>query len=133
MRWRNHQIITGIAIYSITGGFLSAWLAVAGSVLPDVLEMRGLIKHRTITHWPYPYLVMAAVLYVLEYRTPSIMLHLLFFMLLGVIFHLFLDGLSVTGIPVGLKPTGKRRVALNLYTTFRSSEIIAGKILKLPT
>lgn len=122
MRWRNHQMITGIAIYSITGGFLSAWLAAAGSVLPDVLELNGLIKHRTVTHWPYPYLVMAAVLYALEYRTPSIVLYLIFFMLLGVIFHLLLDGLSITGIPVGLKPTSNRRVALNLYTTFTPSE-----------
>lgn len=124
MRWRNHNILTGMAVYSITGGFLSAFIASAGAVLPDVLEIGGLIRHRTITHWPYPYLLVAMFLYWWEKSTPAIMPYLLFFLALGVVLHILLDALSLTGVPVGLTPNRPQRVALKIYTTFYASEEI---------
>ncbi|ANA41782.1 hypothetical protein A2G06_16725 (plasmid) [Geobacter anodireducens] len=122
MRWRNHQIITGLAIYSITGGFISAGLAAVGAVLPDVLEVGGVIKHRTVTHWPYPYLLLASALYLWQWHNPSVLPYLLFFFVLGVVMHLLLDSLSNHGIPVGQSPSAGKRLSLNLYKTFTPSE-----------
>lgn len=124
MRWRNHKIVTGLAIYSITGGFLSAGLAALGSILPDVLEAGGLIRHRAVTHWPYPYLVVAAAVYLWQLRNPSILPYLLYFFVLGVVMHLLIDGLSKSGIPIGGKPSDGHRIALDLYRTFTPSEEI---------
>ena len=122
MRWRNHQIVTGLAVYSITGGFLSAGLAAAGAVLPDVLEIGGLVKHRSVTHWPYPYLVLSSLLFLWQWRNPSMLLYLLFFLVFGVTMHVILDALSKHGIPVGLSPSAGKRLALDLYKTFTTSE-----------
>ncbi len=124
MRWRNHKIITGLAVYSITGGLLSAACAAAGAVLPDVLEMGGLVKHRSVTHWPYPHLILALALFFWEWRNPSLLPYLLFFVAFGVVTHILLDCLSKSGVPVGIKPSNERRIALNLYKTFTVSEEI---------
>lgn len=114
MRWRNHKIVTGLAIYSLTGGFLSAGVAAVGSILPDVLEVGGILKHRSITHWPYPYMAAAAVVYFWQWRNSSIIPYLLYFFVLGMVMHLLLDGLSKSGIPVGSSPSDDRRIAMNI-------------------
>lgn len=124
MRWRNHKIITGLAVYSITGGFLSAGVAVVGSILPDVLETGGILKHRTITHWPYPYMVAATVVYCWQWKNTSLIPYLICFFVLGIVMHLFLDGLSKSGIPVGPTPSADKRIAMNIYRTFTPSEEI---------
>lgn len=124
MRWRNHNLLTAMAVYSITGGFLSSIVASAGAVLPDVLEIGGLIRHRTITHWPYPYLFVAGILYLWQSNTPSLTAYLMFFLALGVVLHILLDALSLTGVPVGLTPNRPERIALKIYTTFYLSEEI---------
>ena len=131
MRWRNHKIVAGLAIYSITGGFLSAGVAAVGAILPDVLELGGLLKHRSITHWPYPYLAVAALVYLWQWRNPSIIPYLLYFFILGVVTHLLLDGLSKSGIPVGSSPSADRRIALDIYKTFTPSEEITAAGLML--
>lgn len=95
-----------------------------GAIVPDVLEVGGLLKHRAITHWPYPYMAAAALVYLWQWRNPSIIPYLLYFFILGVVMHLLLDGLSKTGIPVGSTPAANRRIALNIYTTFTPSEDI---------
>lgn len=124
MRWRNHKIVTGLAIYSLTGGFLSAGVAAVGSILPDVLEVGGILKHRSITHWPFPYMAAAAVVYFWQWRNSSIIPYLLYFFILGIVMHLLLDGLSKSGIPVGLSPSVDKRIAMNIYKTFTPSEDI---------
>jgi len=98
VRWRNHNLLTAMAVYSITGGFLSSIVASAGAILPDLLEIGGLIRHRIITHWPYPYLFVAGILYLWQSNTPSLTAYLMFFLALGVVLHILLDALSLTGV-----------------------------------
>ena len=131
MRWRNHKIVTGLAIYSITGGFLSASVAAVGAILPDILEIGGLVKHRTITHWPYPYLGTAAVVYLWQNHNPSIIPYVIYYFVLGVVMHLLLDGLSISGIPVGSSPSSDKRIALAVYKTSTPSEEITAAGLML--
>ena len=129
MKWHNHKITTIAMVYAATGTFVSAALAGIGSVLPDILEMRGVLPHRTVTHWPYPYLVMAVFLYGLACKSPSYPVYFFFFVMVGFVCHLFEDSLSRSGIP-WKTPFGVRK-GFDLYVTNTSSEYLTVFVLSV--
>ena len=38
MKWRNHRLVTGAAVFLLTGHILPVFIAVKGSVIPDAVE-----------------------------------------------------------------------------------------------
>ena len=127
MKWHNHKITTIALVYAATGTFVTAALAGIGSVLPDVFEFRGLLPHRTVTHWPYPYIALVTILYLMISGSPSYPVYFLFFVLVGCICHLFEDCLSRGGIP-WKTPFGTRK-GFDLYVTKTASEYLTVWVL----
>src|SRR5664279_2714376 len=109
-------------VYAATGTVISASLAGIGSVLPDVFEMRGVLPHRTVTHWPYPYFVVIIILYAITCASPTYLRYILFFIFIGCVCHLFEDCLSRGGIP-WKTPYGPRW-GFDLYVTRTTSEYL---------
>lgn len=131
MKWRNHKLVAFAAIYSVTGGFISACSSMAGSVLPDVLELNGVISHRTVTHYVWFWVVSCLSLWLLLCRQgfSSINLYCAFFIIVGGLLHVCVDALSVGGVPV-YTPFGKK-VGLKVYRTNTLSEEMAAAGLLL--
>jgi len=73
---------------------------VAGAIFPDI-DMKILtIRHRTITHWPVPYLILVTLAW-WHLKTA------LYYFLLGALLHLLIDSFTQAGIPI-FSPHGKR-------------------------
>ncbi len=121
MRWQYHKLTSGAAMYGVTGSYLPTIMAMLGSIIPDMLEM-GIVRHRTATHWPPPWIVFAVVSFVACGFSPSIWLYLFFFICVGALLHLGEDFLSVTGIPFG--SPGSRRRGAGLYVTGTMGEAV---------
>lgn len=99
-----------------------------GCVLPDALEFRGVISHRTVTHYPYLYAVPAALVWFALRRQPTYASYVMFFVLIGCLCHLAQDALSKGGIPLKTPWTG--RWGANFYITRELSEYAtAGAIM----
>jgi len=125
MQWKNHRLTTCAIVYSLTGSIPATAIATASSVLPDVMEARllkniSLVKHRTLTHYPWLYLVPAVILWRLLQSGPNYVGYLVFFILVGCLCHLAEDFMSRSGIPL-LTPGGKH-TGLNFYITKCPSE-----------
>lgn len=127
MKWHNHKFTTIMMVYAATGTFVSSALAGIGSVLPDVFELKGLVPHRTVTHYPYPYLVVCVGMYLYASMTLSYPAYMLFFVLLGCVCHLFEDCLSRGGIP-WKTPFGPRK-GFDFYVTRTPSEYMTMWVL----
>ena len=121
MRWQYHKLTSGAAIYAVTGGYFPTCMAMIGSILPDLLEM-GIVRHRTATHWPPPWIVLSLVSYETCRLFPNVWMYLFSFICIGALLHLGEDYLSVTGIPF-LSP-GSRRRGAELYVTGTMGEAI---------
>lgn len=121
MRWHNHKLVTFSVVYAATGGVVPSVCSMAGSLLPDVLEIGGLVPHRTYTHWPYPYLVALGSMYLINMNTTHIWPFIFFFVILGATLHLLEDTMSVTGIPFGTTPK-KKFFGMGIYLTCGWSE-----------
>ncbi len=121
MRWQYHKLTSGAAIYAVTGGYFPTLMAMLGSILPDLLEMR-IIRHRTVTHWPIPWIVLALASYGACRFSLNVWLYLLFFTCVGALLHLGEDFLSISGIPFG-SPGSPRRGA-GWYVTGTMGEAI---------
>jgi membrane-bound metal-dependent hydrolase YbcI (DUF457 family) len=119
MKWLSHKVCNASMVYAITGDLKATLFSTIGSILPDVLELGGLIPHRTITHYPIVYIVPFVLL--LPYHKTSFNMYAIFWVLVGCMLHLSLDALSKGGIPV-LKPFNGKKLALNFYTTHHFSE-----------
>ena len=129
MTWKNHRLTTFALAYAVAGGIFFSLFAMLASTLPDRLELWGLIKHRTVTHfWVLP-VVVTLVLGVAARQSgikpSSILLALVF----GYAAHLFEDALSKSGIPV-FGPWGSR-AGVGLYVTGQASEWITAWVLIL--
>lgn len=120
MTWKNHKLTTFAAVFSMTGSFAASSVAAASSHLPDLLEFRGVVPHRTVTHYPYPFLVGAAVFWFLLDASPRPGYYAAFFAMIGILLHQVQDGLSLGGIPL-ITPGGKR-LGFKWYVTKESSE-----------
>ncbi len=126
MTWRNHRISTFALAFAVTGGFLFSIIATIASTLPDRLELGGLIKHRTATHfWGWP--TIGVLLILLFLKVHSVVLVVLLGLLFGYTAHLFEDSLSKSGVPI-VSPYGKK-YGMGLYVTGTTSETIAMAVL----
>jgi inner membrane protein len=114
MRWQYHKLTAGAAIYAVTGGYFPTCLAMIGSIIPDLLEM-GIVRHRTVTHWPPPWIILALVSFVACWFFPNIYLYIFCFLCIGALLHLGDDYLSVTGIP--FHSPGSPRRGAGMYAT----------------
>lgn len=121
MRWQYHKLTSGAVIYSVTGGYFPTLMAMLGSIMPDLLEM-GIVRHRTVTHWPPPWIILALVSYGACWFFPNIWLYLFFFISIGALLHLCEDYLSVTGIP--FRSPGSPRRGAGLYITGTMGEAV---------
>lgn len=132
MRWCNHQITTGMLVYAGTGNLAATTLAWVGSTLPDLLEfpLGPLIRHRTLTHWPYPYLALFVGLWVWGGWSDNLLPQYGSYLLLGCLFHLLQDSLSPGGIPCGVTPF-RGKIGLGWYRTFHVSEYVTALLLVL--
>lgn len=119
MRWQYHKLTSGAAIYAVTGGYIPTCMAMIGSIIPDLLEL-GIVRHRTVTHWPPPWFVLALVSYETCRLSPNIWMYLFFFIYIGALLHLGEDYLSVTGIPFR-SPVSTRK-GLGIYVTGNMGE-----------
>lgn len=115
-------MVTFSAVFSMTGGVLAATAAMIGSVLPDVLEMRGVIPHRTITHYLWFWLAGSITVWfdLKGSGFSSFFLYSSFFIVSGGLLHVCEDALSNGGIPI-YTPYGAR-MGLGIYKTDTVSE-----------
>ena len=120
MRWQYHKLISGAAIYAVTGGYFPTLMAMLGSIFPDLLEMR-IIRHRTVTHWPTPWIVFALASYGACRLSPNAWLYFLFSTCIGALLHLGEDFLSVTGIPFRWPGSPRRGAGLYVTGTMREA------------
>ena len=67
MKWVSHEIVTGMAVYTMTGEPVPTVCAMAGAVLPDWIEGKGggmrlpwagWLAHRGWSHWPMLYIAL---------------------------------------------------------------------------
>lgn len=129
MRWIHHSATAFCVTLLATANPVISTLAAATTAMPDKIEFFiPVLRHRGISHDPalwFPVLLGMAVLAVSplydSFSIPAIadILRLLTVgMTIGVCIHLFLDGLSKSGIPV----CRKYRFAAGWYKTFTLSE-----------
>lgn len=119
MQWKNHRLTTCAVTFALTGSFPATAIATAASALPDVLELK-LLKHRTLTHYPWIPILLAIFLWRGMQTDPGYIIYVSFFILIGYICHLAGDFLSNSGVPIW-SPFGKP-IGCRLYVTHDRSE-----------
>ncbi len=67
MKWVNHEILTGVLVYTATRDPLSTAFSMAGAIIPDKIEGRpGSLfwrsRHRGWSHWPLLYIGLMGIL-----------------------------------------------------------------------
>lgn len=126
MQWKNHRITTCAVTYALTGSFPATAIATASSMLPDVLEMK-LLKHRTMTHYPWVFLIPIVLMWSAMQHSPGYTLYTAFFIFFGYLCHLAEDFMSKSGIPL-VSPFGEP-TGLGLYVTHAPSEFRVALII----
>lgn len=132
MLWVNHKFTAGAVVYLVTGNLAATLIAVITSVWPDWLEypLGPIVKHRTITHWPYPPLITLGIIYFFWFRTGDYAFYYALFLPAGWLLHLATDFMSIGGIPFG-KPNGTR-TGISLYKTKTEREHFVALAIILP-
>ena len=132
MTWYFHKLTTSSMVYAVSGDATASFVASAASILPDYLEMpfMGLIPHRTITHWPYLYVVMILSLGWLFYLTGHVGYYFGLFISIGCFLHLAEDALSRSGIPFG-SPFGKTK-GCDFYVVHTGREALTAFAIIVP-
>lgn len=130
MRWINHSITTFCVTTVVTANPVLGMAAAAGSAVPDKIEIvLPFIRHRGASHdimyWAPVLVVLLAWAFLPFNLFPSFLPAgvpklLAVGITVGVLMHLFTDGLSKSGVPV----FRKHRFAANLYKTFTLSEYV---------
>lgn len=126
MRWQFHKLTSGAAVYAVTGGYFPTCMAMIGSIIPDLLEL-GVVRHRTITHWPPPWIVLTLVSYGAFRHSLNVWTYLFSFICFGALLHLGEDYLSVSGIPFRSPHCARRGAGLyacsqNAFTIVAETE-----------
>jgi len=98
-------------------------MAMIGSILPDLLEM-GIVRHRTVTHWPPPWIVLALASYETCRHSPNVWMYFFSFICIGALLHLGEDYLSVSGIPFRSPGSPRRRAGLYVTGTMREAFLV---------
>ena len=143
MKWINHQILTGVVVYTATDSLLFAACSMAGAVLPDKLEgnprqlknyWQWRSRHRGWSHWPLPYLVLLlGLVYVNRYELGTYdmwdMSILAIYILLGAVLHILED--AVCGKVPLFWLWQKRGIKLFKVGSFREYFFTLGAVLLL--
>lgn len=139
MKWVSHEIVTGMAVYTLTGALVPTACAMAGAVLPDWIEGKGggvrlpwsgLLAHRGWSHWPLLYVL---GLLALEAAGEDIgenaagIVEAGHFILVGALFHIAEDALC--GKVPFLHP--KKKVGVRLFRVGSFGEYILALVLVL--
>lgn len=143
MKWVNHEIVTGVALYAAEGSLLIAAIGMAGAVIPDKLEghpgngsksyWRWRSRHRGWSHWLALYLLLAGLLWKWDSAIASAdsmafdLAHVLFWLAVGAILHVLEDGICGK-IPI-LSPWGKH--GLKLFDVGSVTEYLFSIVLVL--
>ena len=124
MKWLNHEVVTGVIVYTATNDVLCSIYAMAGAVIPDKLEgnpgtgsayWRWRSRHRGWSHWPMIYIAVGGTLH--EYmaaggealwQTPAV---IGFYLMAGALLHIAED--AVCGEVPLLRPD--RKAGLKLF------------------
>lgn len=106
MKWINHQIVTGVAMYAITEDLLLTGVSVLGAVIPDKIEGNPWEKrhfwqwhmaHRGWSHCPTVYLLLMGLIYFYATQGTLVSYTTLWFrdmalaFLMGAVFHIIED------------------------------------------
>ena len=73
---------------------------VVGAIFPDIDLHFSALPHRTLSHWPFPYLVGLPLAWCSEHLWLAVFC-------IGCLVHIFLDSFSMAGTPF-VNPFGKR-------------------------
>jgi len=92
----------------------------AGALFPDIDLTIPSLGHRTLTHWPVPYLVAIVCSYI--FHLPWVL-----YFCTGCLLHIFLDSFSLMGVPLR-SPFGKR-VGFRIMRVGTFSETIAAVLM----
>ena len=107
MKWVNHQIVTGVVVYTATQNLLFAAYSMAGAILPDKMEGNPRTaknywswrsKHRGWSHWPLLYLAVLGALLAVNRGNMSVtglwdMSTIAGYMMVGALLHIAEDAL----------------------------------------
>lgn len=132
MQWYFHKTTTFALVYAVSGDLTASIVAGVASIIPDAIEMpfMGLIPHRTITHWPYLYLVLIAGFGCAWNLSGHIGFQMGLFVSIGCLLHVAEDALSKTGVPYGW-PFGKKR-GLDFYKVHTFREVCTAVTIIVP-
>ncbi len=132
MTWYFHKLTTFSLVYAASGDATASMIAGVASVIPDTLEMAffGLIPHRTITHWPYIYMVLIAFFWSLFYSSGQVQFYIALFASIGCLLHVAEDALSKGGIPF-CGPFGKKS-GCNFYKIHSLRETLTALAIVVP-
>ena len=106
MKWVNHQVVTGVIVYTATEDLLLTAYSMAGAILPDKVEGNPRAgsywswrsRHRGWSHWPLLYLMVIGGLFTVEREhlgTDGLwdMSTIAVYMMVGALLHIFEDAL----------------------------------------
>jgi len=109
-------VVAFCSAFGLSGSLPGALIAAA---VAAVVEIKYL-QHRTLTHYPWIFIVPAALLWRQMQTTGGYIAYTVFFILVGYILHLIQDFMSKSGIPL-FHPYKQSR-GLRLYVTHTPSE-----------
>lgn len=106
MKWVTHEVVTGAAVFSLTGDVLASLYSMAGAIVPDKIEGGPLRRirlklfggHRGWSHWPMAYLLAALLFSQADELAPlgpalGEIKRVGFFLAVGALFHIGEDAL----------------------------------------
>ena len=133
MKWINHQIVTGVAIYAVTDNPLYAVFSMAGALIPDKLEgnprnasdyWQWRSSHRGWSHWPAVYLaVIAAIIIIHHNELTSLevwdLSNILLYMMIGALLHIAEDAVCGKVPLIGFfHPVGIKLFSVGSFTEY---------------
>ena len=141
MKWINHQVVTGVAVYAFTGDYFLTASSMIGAIVPDKLEgnprsgfsiIRKISGHRGWSHAPLIYFFLQGLLYKIRMAHPMLfegfditMLGQFFFV--GALLHIAEDALC------GKVPllTPRQKIGVKLFKVGSVAEYVVTLILIL--
>lgn len=135
MKWINHEIVTGVAVYAMTEDPLLAIYSMAGAILPDKVEgspykkskkayWQWRQKHRGWSHYPMLYFVLWCLLSYLagrpEYAAFGELLTIGQYVMIGALLHILED--AVCGKVPFLTP--KKKIGVRLFKVGSTGEYL---------
>lgn len=102
-----------------------------GAVFSDIDIRLNIPKfHRTLTHWPYLYILIMVLWICFSQDRHGAMDHVVIYFSISCLFHIYLDYNTMAGVPLGLNPFG-RKYSSRKIAVGSSGELIATIIMLL--